>query len=112
MRDVEAPDQGYHLHLLVQVVVGGLRLRLKGLHEVERRRRVGLVASSLALVRPCLVPSSPHPILLVLPVARVAGGGGAPRRAPEVLLVDAVAQRVGDAADDGPPDDQISSLVM
>ena len=105
MRDVEAPDQGYHLHLLVQVVIGGLRLRLKGLHEVERRRRVGLVASSLALERP-RVPSSPHPILLVLPVARVAGGGGAPRRAPEVLLVDAVAQRVGDAADDGPPDDQ------
>ena len=106
MRDVEAPDQGYHLHLLVQVVIGGLRLRLKGLRvEVERRRRVGLVASSLALERP-RVPSSPHPILLVLPVARVAGGGGAPRRAPEVLLVDAVAQRVGDAADDGPPDDQ------
>ena len=105
MRDVEAPDQGYHLHLLVQVVIGGLRLGLKGLHEVERRRRVGLVASSLALERP-RVPSSPHPILLVLPVARVAGGGGAPRRAPEVLLVDAVAQRVGDAADDGPPDDQ------
>ena len=105
MRDVEAPDQGYHLHLLVQVVIGGLRLRLKGLHEVERRSRVGLVASSLALERP-RVPSSPHPILLVLPVARVAGGGGAPRRAPEVLLVDAVAQRVGDAADDGPPDDQ------
>ena len=105
MRDVEAPDQGYHLHLLVQVVVGGLRLGLKGLHEVERRR-VGLVASSLALMGPCLVPASPHPILLVLPVARVAGGGGAPRRAPEVLLVDAVAQRVGDAADDGPPDDQ------
>ena len=104
MRDVEAPDQGYHLHLLVQVVIGGLRL--KGLQvEVERRRRVGLVASSLALERP-RVPSSPHPILLVLPVARVAGGGGAPRRAPEVLLVDAVAQRVGDAADDGPPDDQ------
>ena len=76
-------------------------IRIGGREEVSWARSMGSLWRRPPH-RPRL-PASPHPFLLVLPVARVAGGGRPARRAPEVLLVDAVPEGVGDATDDGAP---------
>ena len=104
------PDTGSDVTSWSHRESAGHNTDTRGLHSNGGREEGSWARRADSLEGRTRLPASPHPFLLVLPVARVAGGCGTARRAPKVLLVDAVPQRVGDAADDGSPGRQFNRV--